>query len=84
MFNKFHGIVCAVRFFVHGYHMAGRVSEECSKLFNRGMDKEMNYLASIPVMAGRVELVSAQIQGNLKTDTLEKKIGMTETYTVNM
>merc|ERR1711957_223142 len=34
---------------------------------------KMNYLASIPVTAGRVELVSAQIQGNLKTDILERK-----------
>ncbi len=33
-FNKFHGLFCTVRRYVHTFHMAGRVSEESGESFN--------------------------------------------------
>ena len=34
LFNKFHGMFCTIRHFIHKYHMAGRISEESNEAFN--------------------------------------------------
>ena len=38
-FNKFHAAFCAVRNYVHKYHMAGRVKEENTEAFNSVLEK---------------------------------------------
>ena len=73
-FNKFHALFCAIRSFIHRYHMAGRVLEESNEYFNHVMDEKMKMLATMPVTVGRVNLVMARTQGNLKADVSEKKL----------
>ena len=34
LFNKFHGMFCTIRHFIHKYHMVEQVSEESNKAFN--------------------------------------------------
>ena len=53
--------------------MAGRVSEESNESFNHVMEKKMTLLASMPITVGRVNLVDARTQGNLKADVSDKK-----------
>jgi hypothetical protein len=77
-FNKFHALFCAIRSFIHKYHMAGRVSEESNESFNHVMDKKMTLLASMPITVGRVNLVNARTQGNLKADVSDKKMFIAE------
>ena len=72
-FNKFHALFCAIRSFIHKYHMAGRISEESNESFNHIMDKKMTLLALMPITVGRVNLVNARTQGNLKADVSDKK-----------
>ena len=77
-FNKFHALFCAIRSFIHKYHMAGRVSEESNESFNHVMDKKMTLLASMPITVGQVNLVNARTQGNLKADVSDKKMSIVE------
>jgi hypothetical protein len=77
-FNKFHALFCAIRSFIHKYHMAGRVSEESNESFNHVMDKKMTLLSSMPITVGRVSLVNARTQGNLKADVSDKKLFIME------
>ena len=58
--------------------MAGRVSEESNESFNHVMDKKMTLLSSMPITVGRVSLVSARTQGNLKADVSDKKLFIME------
>ena len=58
--------------------MPGRVSEESNESFNHIMDKKMTLLASMPITVGRVNLVNARTQGNLKADVSDKKLFISE------
>ena len=53
--------------------MAGRVSEESKESFKHVMDKKNTLLASMPITVGRVNLVNARTQGNLKADVSDLK-----------
>ena len=73
-FNKFHGLFCTIRHFVHKYHMTGRVSEESNESFNGVLARVKRLLASMPATVGRVELINARTQANLKGEILEPKL----------
>ena len=73
-FNKFHGMFCTIRHFIHKYHMAGRVSEESNEAFSGTLAKVKRLLACMPATVGRIELVNARTQGNLKGEILEPKL----------
>ena len=73
-FNKFHGLFCTVRHFVHKYHMTGRLSEEGNKSFNSTLDSKKGILKSMPATVGRVSLVNARTQGNLNGEVLAPKL----------
>ena len=73
LFNKFHGLFCAGWLFIHRYHIPVQVSKESNESLKHIMDKSMNLLVSMMVTVGQCELISALIQGNLKTDVLGKK-----------
>ena len=77
-FNKFHALFCAIRSCIHKYHMAGRVSEESNESFNHVMDKQMTLLSLVTITVGRVSLVSARTQGNLKEGVSDKKLFIME------
>ena len=72
-FNKFHSAFCAVRNYVHKYHMAGRVNEESTEAFNSVLERVKNLLKSMKTTVGQVDLMSARMQGNLKVENLEPK-----------
>ena len=73
-FNKFHGLFCTVRAFVHKYEMAWRVWEESNESFNAVLAKVKGILACMPATVGRVELIDARTQGNLKGEILQPKL----------
>ena len=54
--------------------MTGRVSEESNESFNGVLAKVKRLLASMPATVGRVELINARTQANLKGEILEPKL----------
>ena len=73
-FNKFHGLFCTIRNYIHEYHMSGRVSEESNEAFNGTLAKVKALLRCMPGTIQRVELTNARTQGNLKEEILNEKI----------
>ena len=67
MFNKFHGMFCTNRHFIHKYHMAGWVSEESNEAFNDALEKSERLLACMPATVGQLELVNRRTQGTKLT-----------------
>lgn len=57
-FNKFHGIFCTVRIYVHRYHMAGRVSEESGKAYNGMVKDTKGIVACMPCDSRRIEKIT--------------------------
>ena len=80
-FNKFHAAFCTARDYVHAYHMAGRVSEESNESFNAVLEKVKDLLKSMPTTVGRVGLINARAQGNLKSSVSEHKRKITDATT---
>ena len=77
-FNKVHALFCAIRSFIHKYHMARRVSKESNESLNHVMDKKMTVLSLMPITVGQVNLVSERTQGNLKVDISDEKLFIME------
>ena len=70
-FNKFHGLFCTIRQFVHTYHMAGRVSEESGEAYNGTLKFIKGNLGSMPNKNKRITTTMAKEQGNIKGSILE-------------
>jgi len=73
-FNKFHGMFCAVRRFVHTYEMAGRVSEESGEAYNGTQADLKGMLSSMPCDERRIEKITERAQGNLKGEVLKCRV----------
>ena len=73
-FNKFHGIFCTVRNYVHLYHMAGRVSEESNEAYNGTLDDTKSTLRCMPSHTKRIDKVTERSQANLKGEVLESRL----------
>ena len=65
-FNKFHGLFCTTRDFVHKYHMAARVSEESNEAFNAVLASVKRMLRCMPATVGRIKTTNQQTQVKLK------------------
>ena len=73
-FNKFHGLFCTMRRYVHTYHMAGRVSEEGGEAFN-GIQKDTKFILSrMPCDTKRIEKITERSQANLKGDVMKSRL----------
>ena len=59
-FNKFHGLFCTTRNFIHKYGMAGRVSEESNAYFNRVLADIKRTLKSVSRTTGQVAMINAR------------------------
>ena len=68
-FNKFHGLFCGTRNFIHKCHMAGRVSEESNESFNSVMANMKKMLQSMGSTVGRIDLLNYRAQ--VKTALLD-------------
>ena len=75
-FNKFHGLFCTIRNFVHKYEMTGRISEESNEGFNGTLADIKERLRCMPSHKERIHLTSAQTQGNLNGNILEEKLAI--------
>ena len=75
-FNKFHGLFCTIREFVHEYHMTGRVSEECPESYNATLAECKRLLNRMPVKNKRVQTTTSQTQANLKGVVLEPRLAI--------
>ena len=73
-FNKFHGMFCTIRRFVHRYEMAGRISEESNEAFNGTLADIKAMLRCMPTTTTRVEVTNARTQSNLNGDIMQEKI----------
>ena len=73
-FNKFHGLFCTVRHFVHEYHMAGRVSEESNEAYNGTLKHVKGPLRAMPVKGKRIETITNRAQRNIKGPVLDAKL----------
>jgi len=80
-FNKFHGLFCATRNFIHKFGMAGRVSEESLEAFNAVLAEIKKVLRSMPVTTVRMNKINERIQGNLKQDVVKDRVMIEEKYT---
>ena len=77
-FNKFHGLFCTIRRFVHTYHMAGRVSEESGEAYNGTLKVIKGHLKSMPLKEQRIATTTAREQGNIKGSILEARLQIQE------
>ena len=77
-FNKFHGLFCGMRNFVHKFESAGRFSEEACESYMAVMEKLKNMLRGMPQNEKRCQLISARSQGNLKQSTYAPKMKILE------
>ena len=59
-FNRFHGMFCLIRNFVHKYEMAGRVLEESNELFNGVFASVKRLPESMWGTVGQVECINAR------------------------
>ena len=73
-FNKFHGMFCAIRKYVHEYHMAGRISEESNEAFNATLAEIKGRLRCMPVTSTRIKVTNARTQSNLNGEMLDNKV----------
>lgn len=77
-FNKFHGMFCTIRRFVHKFEMAGRVSEEGGEAFNGTQKGTKGDLKCMPSNSKRITKISERSQGNLKGDVLKNRLKIDE------
>ena len=67
-FNKFHGLFCTTRNYIHLFGMAGRVSEESNESFNALLANVKALLRSMPTTVTRQRKVNERLQNNTKED----------------
>ena len=77
-FNKYHGLFCAVRRYVHEYEMSGRVSEESNEAFNATLEEIKKVLRSMVSHRQRINKIDERSQGNIKGGVLEKRLMIEE------
>ena len=77
-FNKYHGLFCAIRRFVHNFEMAGRVSEESNEAYNATLQILKSVLMRMPSNNQCVQKITEQAQGNLKGDVMESRLAINE------
>ena len=53
-FNKFHGMFCTIRRYMHTYHMLGRISEDSNEAFNVTLAEVKSKLKIMPTMTTRI------------------------------
>ena len=75
-FNKFHGLFCTIRNFMHKYEMAGRISEESNEGSNGILADTKERLRCMPSDKERIHLTSVRTQGNLNGNILEEKLAI--------
>ena len=80
-FNKFHGLFCTMREYVHVYHMTGRVSEEGGEAFNGVQKRTKSSLGCMPSDSRRIQKIAERSQGNLKGDVMRRRLQTRETTT---
>ena len=73
-FNKFHGMFCTIRRFVHHYHMAGLVSEESNEAYNGTLADTKATLSSMPSHKQRINKITKRSQGNLKGEVMSSRL----------
>ena len=73
-FNKFHGLFCTVRNFVHRYHMAGIVSEESNEAYNGTLATIKRPLCTMSSHTKRINKINERAQGNLKQKVMEQRL----------
>ena len=73
-FNKFHGMFCYIRLYVHTYEMTGRISEESNEAFNGTLADIKTRLRCMSTTSARVEVTNARTQNNLKEEILHDKV----------
>ena len=66
-FNKFYGLFCTTRNYIHKYHMAGRISEESNEAFNAVLANVKRMMRSMPATVGRINKINQQTQVKLKS-----------------
>ncbi len=76
-FNKFHGLFCTVRRFVHSFEMAGRVSEESGEAYNGANKHRKSLVACMPCDERRIEKITERDQGNLKGKVVHSRLQIT-------
>ena len=69
-FNKYHGIFCTLRRYVHFYHMTGRTSEESNEAYNGTSSDIKAVVCCMPVHQQRIDVIAKRTQGNLKREVL--------------
>ena len=67
-FNKFHGLFCTTRNYIHLFGMAGRVSEESNESFNALLANVKALLRSMPTTMTRQGKVNERLQSNTKEE----------------
>ena len=82
-FNKFHGLFCTLRRFIHKYQMAGRVLEESNEAYNGTLWFVKGYLKSMPNTKQRVHTTTSREQGNTKGPIPEARLHVQKVSTGN-
>lgn len=80
-FNKFHGLFCTMREYVHVFHMTGRVSEEGGEAFNGVQKRTKSSVGCMPSNRRRINKIAERSQGNLKGDVMRRRLQIKETTT---
>ena len=73
-FNKFHGMFCTIRRFVHHYHMAGLILEESNEAYNGTLADTKETLSSMPSHKQRINKITERSQGNLKGEVMSSRL----------
>jgi len=73
-FNKFHGMFCSIRRFVHEYEMTGRILEKSNEAFNATLANVKSRLRCMPTTSTRIETTNARTQANLNGEVLNQKV----------
>ena len=80
-FNKFHGMFCCIRRYVHTYEMTGRISEESNEAFNGTLADIKTRLRCMPTTSARVAVTNARTQNNLKGEILHDRMKLQDAIT---
>ena len=72
--NKFHGMFCGMRNFVHRHESAGRFLEESCESYMTVLDNMKRMLGGMPQTKSRVNLIGGRGQGNLKESIYDPKM----------
>ena len=73
-FNKFHGMFCGMRNFVHRYKSAGRFLEESCESYMTVLDNMKRIMRGVLQTEIRVNLIAARGRGDLKAGIYDPKM----------